>query len=278
MALFSCCIVKCNAGTGRVKRSSLHYIPLHDSRSPLESAKSDSRQTTWPIDEEGDTNIVKIALLGGTGNEGRGLGLRWALSGYDVFIGSRSAERGAQAAQEMNEFLPGHAAQVAGGDNAAMAQQGDVVVLSVPYKAQQATLEAVRGVLDGKLLISVVVPIQPPKVSHVWHPAAGSAAQEAQEYLGDAARVVAAFQNISAELLPDPEHAVDCDVLICGESREDKAVAIELSRAAGLRGLDAGPLRNAGVVEGMSAVLIGINLRHKVKHSGIRITGIGSRD
>lgn len=218
---------------------------------------------------------MNIAVLGGTGNEGRGLGLRWAISGYDVLVGSRSAERGAEAAEEMNGALPTGAPRVRGGNNESMAREADVVVLSVPYKAQQPTLEAVRDVLKGKLLISVVVPLQPPKVSHVWLPAEGSAAQEAQAYLGDAARVVAAFQNISAELLPDPDVMVDCDVLVCGDNKVDKAVAIELAQAAGMRGLDAGPLRNAGVVEGLTAVLIGINIRHKIKHSGIRITGIG---
>lgn len=218
---------------------------------------------------------MKIAVLGGTGNEGRGLGLRWAISGHEILIGSRSAERGAEAAAEMNEVLPAGAPRVCGGSNELMAREADVVVLSVPYKAQQPTLEAVQEVLDGKLLISVVVPLQPPKVSHVWLPAAGSAAQEAQAFLGDGVRVVAAFQNISAELLPDPDYVVDCDVLVCGDSKVDKAVAIELAQAAGMRGLDAGPLKNAGVIEGLTAVLIGINIRHKVKHSGIRITGIG---
>lgn len=218
---------------------------------------------------------MKIAVLGGTGNEGRGLGLRWAMSGYEVLIGSRSAERGAGAAEEMNGELPPDAPAIRGGDNASMAREADVVVLSVPYKAQEPTLEAVRDALDGKLLITVVVPLQPPKVSHVWRPSAGSAAEEAQEYVGDGARVVAAFQNISAELLPDPTAEIDCDVLICGDKKDDKAVAIELSEAAGLRGIDAGPLKNASVVEGLTAVLIGINIRNKVKHSGIRITGIG---
>ncbi len=197
------------------------------------------------------------------------------MAGHEVLIGSRSAERGAEAAAEMNEQLAAGARRIVGGGNAEMARDAEVVVLSVPYQAQQPTLEAVRQELDGKLLITVVVPLQPPKVSHVWRPAAGSAAQEAQEYVGEAARVVAAFQNISAELLPDPEAHVDCDVLVCGDSKEDKAVAIQLSQDAGLRGIDAGPLQNASVVEGLTAVLIGINIRNKIKHSGIRITGLG---
>lgn len=218
---------------------------------------------------------MKVAVLGGTGNEGRGLGLRWAMAGHEVLIGSRVAERGEEAAAEMNEQLPADAPRIAGGDNEAVAREAEVIVLSVPYKAQQPTLEAVREAVAGKVVISVVVPLQPPKVSHVWRPEAGSAAQEAQAFLGEATRVVAAFQNISAELLPDPNAHVDCDVLICGDRKEDKAVAIELSEAAGLRGIDAGPLQNASVVEGLTALLIGINIRNKVKHSGIRITGIG---
>lgn len=217
---------------------------------------------------------MKIAILGGTGNEGRGLGLRWAMAGHEVLIGSRSADRGAQAAAEMNESLPEDAPHVSGSDNTTVAQQADVVVLSVPYKAQQPTLEAVKEALGHKLLVSVVVPLKPPKVSHVWHPPAGSAAQEAQAYLGDGARVVAAFQNISAELLPDPNAEVDSDVLVCGDREEDKAVAKQLAGDAGLRGIDAGPLQNAGLVEGLVSVLIGINIRNEIKHAGIRITGL----
>jgi NADPH-dependent F420 reductase len=197
------------------------------------------------------------------------------LAGHEVLIGSRVAERGAEAAAEINDALPDGVPQVTGSDNLTVAQAAELVVLSVPYKAQEPTLAAVEGALAGKLLLSVVVPLKPPKVSHVWHPAAGSAAQEAQEQVGEQTRVVAAFQNISAELLPDPEHQIDSDVLICGARKEDKAIAIQLANDAGMRGVDAGPLQNAGVVEGLTAVLIGINIRHKIKHSGIRITGIG---
>lgn len=217
---------------------------------------------------------MKIAILGGTGNEGRGLGLRWAMAGHEVLIGSRSAERGAQAAAEMNEALSHTGPTINGGGNASVAQKAEIVVLSVPYKAQQPTLEAVRDVLQGKLLISVVVPLKPPKVSHVWRPEAGSAAQEAQAYMGPEARVVAAYQNISAELLPDPEQEVDCDVLICGDGAGDKDLVRELTADAGMRGIDAGPLQNASVAEGITALLIGINIRNKIKHSGIRITGL----
>lgn len=218
---------------------------------------------------------MKIGILGGTGDEGRGLGHRWALAGHEILIGSRVAERGARAAEEINEKLPAGVPLVTGSDNLAVTKAAEIVVLSVPYKAQEPTLATVAEALSGKLLISVVAPIKPPKVSHVWHPPAGSAAQEAQQQVGEGVPVVAAFQNISAELLPDAEHDIDSDVLVCGDRKEDKAVAIQLARDAGMRGIDAGPLQNAGVVEGLTAVLIGINIRNKIKHSGIRITGIG---
>lgn len=218
---------------------------------------------------------MKIAILGGTGDEGAGLGFRWAAAGHEVIIGSRSAERAQQAAAELNDALPAVATPIQGAENRAAAEAAEVVVLSVPYSAQEGTLEAVREAVAGKVVISVVVPLQPPKVSHVWRPAGGSAAQEAQAQLGDSARVVAAFQNVSAEHLRDLAHEVECDVLVCGDSKADKQVAIDLAAAASLRGIDAGPLQNASVVEGLTAVLIGINIRHKIKGSGIRITGIG---
>lgn len=218
---------------------------------------------------------MKIAILGGTGDEGAGLGFRWAVAGHEVVIGSRAAERAAETAAELNGGLPAGAVRVQGAENRAAAEQAEVVVLSVPYSAQQGTLAAVMDVLAGKVVISVVVPLQPPKVSHVWRPPGGSAAQEAQAQLGEAARVVAAFQNVSAEHLRDLDYVVECDVLICGDSKADKQVVMELAAAAGLKGVDAGPLQNASVVEGLTAVLVGINIRHKIKGSGIRITGIG---
>ena len=200
--------------------------------------------------------------------------MRWAASGYEILIGSRDRERGERAAAEMNGQLGSSAMEVRGGDNLAVAQEADVVVLSVPYKAQRPTLEAVRPALEDKLLVTVVAPLNPSKKSHVWLPSAGSAAQEAQAQLGDSVRVIAAFQDISAKLLSEPDSAIDCDVLICGEDKEDKEFVRELAAAAGMRGLDAGPLQNAAVPEGLAAVLIAINMRNKIKHSGIRITGL----
>jgi 8-hydroxy-5-deazaflavin:NADPH oxidoreductase len=217
---------------------------------------------------------MKIAILGGTGAEGAGLGFRWAAAGHEVLIGSRTAERALASAAELSAELPEGAPPVVGLDNETAAEQADVIVLSVPYSAQESTLAGVKAAVQGKLIISVVVPLQPPKVARVWRPAGGSAAEEAQAVVGDGATVVAAFQNISAHHLRDLAHEIDCDVLICGEKAADKELVSQLCAEAGMRGVNAGPLANAGVVEGLTAVLIGINMRHKIKDAGIRITGI----
>ncbi len=214
-----------------------------------------------------------VAVIGGTGNEGPGLALRWAKSGqYHVIIGSREQEKAERVAAELNARLGRDLIRGMVNPNAAAA--ADLAVLTVPYSAHLSTLESVQAGLTGKILIDVTVPLQPPKVSHVYIPPAGSATAEAQALLGNEVRVVAAFQNVGAAHLDDPDRPIDCDVLVCGDDKEAKAEAIALAEAAGMRGLDAGPLQNAVVVEGLTAMLIGINIRYKVKGSGIRITGL----
>ena len=215
-----------------------------------------------------------LAVIGGTGAEGSGLTLRWAAAGYPVVIGSRSIEKAANAAAELAAGIPAGSAPISGALNADAAAAGEVVVLSVPYSAQAATISQIVDQCQGKVLITVVAPLQPPKVSTVWHPPAGSAAQEAQAQLGPDVRVAGAFQKISAGHLQDLNWEADCDVLVTGDDKAAKQTAMELVHAAGLFAVDAGPLANASVVEGLTALLIGINIRHKVKGSGIRITGI----
>lgn len=216
-----------------------------------------------------------LAVIGGTGEEGSGLALRWAADGYSVLIGSRSRERAVAAAAELRSMLPPELpARIGGDSNAGAAAAADVIVLSVPYSSQTGILEQIRAGCQGKTVVSVVVPLKPPRVSRVWRPKGGSAAEEAQALLGEEARVVAAFQNISATHLKELDHTVDCDILVTGDDKEAKQTAIELARAAGMRGIDAGPLLNSSVSEGLTAVLIGINIRNKVKGSGIRITGV----
>lgn len=217
-----------------------------------------------------------VAIIGGTGHQGPGLALHWAHSGrYQVIIGSRQAEKAQAVAAELNARLG--APLVQGMSNPAAAAAAEVVVLTVPYPAQLTTLESVREQLRGKVLVDVSVPLQPPKVSLVYLPPAGSATAEAQAYLGPEVRVVAAFQNVSASHLTDLEHLPECDVLVCGDDAAAKAEAIALAEAAGMRGLDAGPLQNAGVVEGLTAILIGLNRRYKATGAGIKVTGLGPK-
>ena len=215
-----------------------------------------------------------IAVIGGTGAEGSGLAVRWAAAGYPVVIGSRSAEKAASAAAELSQPLPANSAPMTGAANGDAAAQADIVVLSVPYDAQVGTIEQIVTGCQGKTVITVGVPLKPPKVATVWHPPGGSAAQEAQAQLGEGVQVVAAFQNVAAGHLKDLSWQPNCDVLVTGDSKAAKQTAIELAQAAGFVAIDAGPLANASVVEGLTAVLIGINARNKVQGSGIRITGL----
>jgi NADPH-dependent F420 reductase len=216
---------------------------------------------------------VKIAIIGGTGPEGTGLGFRWAASVHEIVLGSRKAEKGEQVAKELLAKRPD--LLISGTDNETAVSQCEVAVLAVPYSAQAATLESVKELLDGKLLITVVAPTGEKKARVMRLESGLSAAEEAQEQLGESVRVVAAFQNIGAHNLLDADYELDCDVLVCGQKAADKAVAIELAQDAGLRGVNAGALANAGVVEGMTSLLIFVNINQKVKDAGIRITGIG---
>ena len=213
-----------------------------------------------------------IAVLGGTGAEGSGLALRWAHAGLDVVIGSRSAARGAAAAAELNARLG--TATVRGADNLSACQQADVVVLSVPYEAQAATLESVRSALAGKTLVTIVAPLLGEKKGRYTPAPGGSAAVEAQRQVGEEVTVVAAFQNVSAHQLADLTHDIDCDVLICGDDKAAREVAATLATAAGMRGVHAGTLQNAAVAEGLTAVLVSINAIYKSRGAGIRITGL----
>ena len=219
--------------------------------------------------------MVAIAVLGGTGKEGKGLAYRWAKAGYRVLIGSRSPEKAVTAASEIMSLMDG-STSVVGMSNQEAAGQANIIVLTVPYAAHRETLESVRDALQGKLLIDVTVPLVPPKVTKVQMPAAGSAAQEAKQIVGEGVEVVAAFQNISHEhLLADTD--TECDVLVTGSSKEARAEALTLVEAAGLTGWDAGPIENSVVVEGLTSVLIHINTQYGSTHAGIKITGVENK-
>lgn len=219
----------------------------------------------------------RIAIIGGTGDQGKGLALRWAQAGFAVTVGSRDAQRAQTAAAEFKAVLGGNVA-IEGAANAEAAAGAEIVVLTVPFAAQIATLKDIAPAIKaGTLLIDVTVPLEPAvggkptRVLGVW---AGSAAEQCREYAPAGVEVVAAFHNVGAEALADLSQAVECDVLVCGDSKAAKERVRPLVEAIdGCRYVDAGPLANARTVEAITALLIGVNIRYK-KHSGIRITGL----
>ena len=231
-----------------------------------------------------------IGIVGGTGDVGRGLARRWARAGYSVIIGSRRAASAEAAASALNQAAQtegwarpeakagaGTEAEespaVRGLDNSAAAQRAELLVLSVPFAAQSATLESIAAQAQGKILVDVTVPLVPPKVARVQLPAQGSAGQIAQSVLGEGVRVVSAVQNVAAAHLHSDE-PIACDVLVCGNDKAARQTVIELLADIGLRGLHAGSIDNAAAAEALTSVLINLNKRYKT-HTGIRITGIG---
>jgi NADPH-dependent F420 reductase len=217
-------------------------------------------------------NPRTIAILGGGGKEGSGLALRWGHAGHRVLIGSRSAERAEAAASELNAELA--TGSISGMTNGAAAAAAELVVLTVPYAAQQDTAMEVASQLAGKILVDVTAPLKPPRVSVVQLPDRGSAAVALQERLGDTVTVVAAFQNISAHHLRDLDHVMDCDVLVSADDADAADQVIALVNDAGMKGWHSGPLANSAAAEALTSVLIALNRRYRVPGSGIRITGI----
>lgn len=214
------------------------------------------------------TGKPRIAVLGGTGELGSALARRWSAAGYPILIGSRDAEKASAAASPLG-------GTAAGATNLAAAEAADIVVIAVPFSSHLATLAEVRDAVQGKVVVDAVVPLVPPKVGLVQLPPEGSAAQIAQQLLGDGVRVTAAFHNVGAKKLSQ-SGTVDCDVLVFGDDKPAKEIVIALANAAGTRGLDGGPLANASAAEALTSVLIGINRRYKVDGAGIRITGLGT--
>lgn len=214
----------------------------------------------------GDT----IAILGGTGDLGTGLAIRWAKAGHGIIIGSRTLAKAQAAVANLHAISPATAAQAL--ENADAARRAGIVVLTVPAEHQLSTLETVREGLSGKILIDVTAPLVPPRVGTVQLPAEGSAGKRAQDFLGDQVMVVSAFQNVAAHLLAEDGH-IDCDVLVAGNQRAARERVIALIGDAGLKGWHAGPIDNAAAAEALTSVLIQINRRHGISHSGIKIVG-----
>src|SRR4051794_35124059 len=229
--------------------------------------------TASPDRTKPDVAELVVGVLGGTGDQGRGLARRLSIAGHRVLIGSRVAERAETAAREVAEADPG--VDVGGADNATVASTADVVIVAVPYDGHRSLLTSLAGELAGKIVVDCVNPLGfDKKGAFVLPVAEGSAAAEAAAVLPDS-RVVAAFHHVSAVLLMDPAVAeVDLDVLVLGDDREATDLVQALAeRIPGVRGVYAGRLRNAGQVEALTANLIAINRRYKA-HAGIRVTDI----
>ncbi|WP_404476625.1 NADPH-dependent F420 reductase [Novosphingobium sp. BL-52-GroH] len=210
-------------------------------------------------------SLSTIAVVGGTGNLGAAIAWRLARAGYPVVIGSRSAESAMKAAEELGHGLRG-------ATNADAAVQGDIIIVTVPFAAQDTTLADIAPHVAGKLVVDTTVPLVPPRVMRVQLPAEGSAAVKAQAALGDGVTLVSAFHNVAAHKLAK-DVDVGCDVLVFGDDKEARARVVDLADAMGLRGLHGGALANSAAAEALTSILIFLNKTYKVDGAGIRITG-----
>ena len=218
-----------------------------------------------------------IAILGGTGPQGQGLALRWAQAGETVIIGSRDAQRAQEVAAKIADRV-GPKARISGMENSAACAATDLCVLTVPFDGQATLLKQLKpSFREGSVLIDATVPLaatvggRPTRVLGVWQ---GSAAQQSAELVPKGVTVVGAYHNVSAELLNTPD-SVDCDVIVCSDDDKARAIASDLAeKIPGVRAVDGGKLENARIVEQITALLIALNIRHKVHTAGIRITGL----
>jgi NADPH-dependent F420 reductase len=221
-----------------------------------------------------------IAILGGTGPEGSGLANRLARAGERIVIGSRDASRAQEAARQLHAKVGG-SAQIEGAENSSAAAQCDIAVLTVPFSGQAPLLKQLKSVWKpGTVVIDTTVPLaaavggSPTRMLGVWQ---GSAAEAAAELLPSGVSIAAAFHNLSAELLAG-DATVDCDVLVCSDDENAKKVVMELAlKIPGVRALNGGKLESARIVESVTALLIGLNIRYKVHSAGVRFTGLPAK-
>jgi 8-hydroxy-5-deazaflavin:NADPH oxidoreductase len=213
----------------------------------------------------------RIGIIGGTGRLGGALAARWATAGLEVHISGFSKDAGA-VASEVNRGLPAGALPIRGGTLEAIVRDAQVLVVSVPYGVLASVGKALALLLTGQTLICPVVPFDRASPGRVWRPAAGSAAEELQQMIAGAGHVVACLHTVSYDLLREASIGA-CDTLICGERDEDKRVVSELCSLLGLRGLDAGPLANASVLEGLTVILVAMNMARGINRAGICVTG-----
>jgi 8-hydroxy-5-deazaflavin:NADPH oxidoreductase len=223
--------------------------------------------------------ILKIAIIGGTGDQGLGLALRFAKSGENVLVGSRDVKKAENAVNIIKNMLnKDDLPNISAMTNEEATKNGDIVILTVPLQAQMVTLKSIKDHLDGKIFVDATVPLEgciggkPTRFVDLWE---GSAAERSQAFLGKEARVVSSFCNISAASLTNIDEDVECDCLISGDDPDAKAPVMELAeKISGVKAIDCGPLENARIVEKITPLLINLNIRNRIKLAGIRITGL----
>ncbi|OEC88125.1 MULTISPECIES: NADPH-dependent F420 reductase [Methanobacterium] len=222
---------------------------------------------------------MKIAIIGGTGDQGLGLALRFVKAGEDIIIGSRDAKKAESAVNTVKEMLEGEVSNICGSTNVDAAKEGDIILLTVPLQAQIITLKSIKEFIGDKIVIDATVPLdgclggRPTRYVDVWQ---GSAAERTAELLENTdARVVSAFNNISAPSLLNVKRDVDCDCLVSGDDEEARKTVMTLAeKIPKIRSVDCGPLENARMVEKLTPLLINLNIRNKIKFAGLRITGL----
>ncbi len=215
------------------------------------------------------SGVGRIGIIGGTGKLGEALARRWLKAGHTVLIGSRKADKAVAIASELGETL---GLDVGAGSNSEVAQQADLVVVTVPFSAQEATLLDIRDHVAGKVVVDTTVPLVPPKVMRVQMPPEGCAAAKARQLLGEDVRLVAAFHSVAAHRLATDDD-IHCDVMVFGDDKSARAPVVALADDAGLRGIHAGALVNAVAGEALTSVLIFVNKHYAVDGAGIQFTG-----
>lgn len=210
-----------------------------------------------------------VAVVGGTGSLGAALAKRWAKAGHRVLVGSRNSEKAEEKARQISEET---GVQVSSGSNADVAAQADIVVVTVPFAAQQATLDDIREVVAGKIVVDTTVPLVPPKVMRVQLPPEGGAALKAASILGDGVTLVSAFHNVAAHKLAT-DADIECDIMVFGDVKAARSKVVALANDAGLRGVHAGALANSVAAEALTSIQIFVNKNYGVDGVGIAFTG-----
>ena len=214
-------------------------------------------------------SALSIGIVGGTGNLGEALARRWLKAGYSIQIGSRTAEKAGTTADKLATELQ---CQVVSGSNADIAKNSDLIVITVPFSAQEATLQDIKEHVQGKIVVDTTVPLMPPKVMRVQMPEEGSAAARAEKILGDNVQLVSAFHSVAAHRLATDDE-IHCDVMVFGDKKAARQTIVELANAAGLRGIHAGALVNSVAAEALTSILIFVNKNYAVDGAGIEFTG-----